>query len=442
MPQPMYLDTEQLYAYYQQHPRLCTDTRRLQVGDLFLALRGPNFDANAFASQALAAGAAYVIVDDPLLATTGQHLLVQDGLRALQALAAHHRRQWGRWVIGLTGSNGKTTTKELLASILAEQLPLLATPGNWNNHIGLPLTLLQLTPAHQLALLEMGDNKTGDIAELCQIADPDWALITNIGEDHLQGYAQGMAGNAATKRELFDYVAQKGGRLFINLDDPWLAPAARLADTTYGQAGQYRISQLGQDAAGQQLLLEYPEGQLPLQTVLPGNHNAENVLLAATVALELGVPPTAIQSGVACYHPHNNRSQWKNLKGKQVLLDAYNANPTSMRAALDTFLTLAQGASLLVLGDMLELGPEEAAAHSRLGQWLATRLAQHQHPVQLLLVGPAMAQLLPYLPGAAAYPDASAARQAFIDLWAEAEAVFLKGSRGLALERLIAHVDN
>lgn len=433
-----YTNPDELYRLYVECGSLCTDTRSLLPGQLYVALKGPNFNGNAFAIQALEAGAAYAVVDEPQYATHERCLLVEDGLEALQWLARMHRRAWGRTVIGLTGSNGKTTTKELLYSILSREMTVLATPGNLNNHIGLPLTLLQLQPRHRLALLEMGDNKTGDIAELCHIAEPNMALITNIGQDHLQGYEGGMAGNAATKCELYEYVSGHGGTLFVNLNDPWLAPWAGTQTLNYGPGGRYHIEQLTQSLAGQDLLLYYPGGTLRLHTPLPGAHNAENVLLAATVALHLGIAPVSIQQGVAAYSPQNNRSQLLHREGKTILLDAYNANPSSMEAALHTFFAQAEGPLLLVLGDMLELGDEAAAAHHQLGLLVAELTTQSKHPVQVLLVGELMKEACTALPQAAWAPDVETARPIWQQLMGSADYVLLKGSRGIALERLLS----
>ncbi len=434
-----------LEALYLSCAGVNTDTRSLKEGQLFVALRGPSFDGNAFGAQALAAGACAVVMDDATAAAalpTERVVLVSDALRALQALARHHRRRLAVPVIGLTGSNGKTTTKELLRAALASRHHVWATPGNRNNHIGLPLTLLEAHEAHQVLLLEMGDNHPGEIAELCAIAEPTHGLITNVGLDHLGGYAS-LAENAATKLELFDYLRHHGGEAYVNAADPALAAYARrhpMVATSFGTAA----ADLWADAIehhieGLRFRLHWRGWAQPERIEVPlyGRYNIENLLAAALVALAFEVGVDQLRAAFASYQPRNNRSQIVRAGRQTFILDAYNANPSSMQAALEDFIALdAPGPRAVVLGDMLELGPHSADEHHKLGE-----LLRQAGSMRIVLVGPEMQAAREALPAQADvhhFADRAAAAGAIAELLADRAVVLVKGSRGLALEKLVA----
>lgn len=358
--------TEQLYERFRATTGICTDTRTITQGCLFVALKGPNFDANGFAAQALEQGARYVVVDDPGVVGDERYLTVADGLKALQDLARHHRRTLSIPVVGITGTNGKTTTKELVHAVLAADRPTLATSGNLNNHIGVPLTLLRLNAEHRIAIIEMGANKPGDIAELAAIAEPTHGLITNIGKAHLEGFGS-YEGVIATKTELYRDLAARKGDLFVNGDDELLMGKSEgRRRTTYGRSPD---ADTAGDRVGAGPFLEVVFAGRDARahhatTRLIGAYNLHNVLAAVAIGQHFGVPDERIAEALTAYAPSNNRSQFTDTGRNQLVLDAYNANPTSMAAALENFAAMrSERPKLAILGDMLELGAESAKEH-------------------------------------------------------------------------------
>jgi len=427
-----------LYPHYlAAGGRVSTDSRQAQPGTLFFALNGPSFRGAAFAPQALAKGAAHAVVDDAALAATdpGRYTYAPDPLAALQALARHHRQQFAIPVLAVTGSNGKTTTKELLTAVLAQQFRVLATIGNLNNHIGVPLTLLRLRAGeHDFAVIEMGANHRGEIAELCALAQPTHGLITNIGKAHLEGFG-GAEGVALGKGELFDYLARTGGTAFVNTLDARLPALAALVPTrlSYPEpADTYPATLL---AAAPAVALRLADGT-DVAAQLTGDYNFPNLAAAAAVGQHFGIAPEKIASALARYNPQNNRSQLlRTAAGNELVLDAYNANPSSMSAALRSFATrptAAGQAKLVILGDMFELGAESPAEHRQLGQLLA----QLGLPA-VLLIGPEMGAAL-----GAGGPVRHFATKAEAADWlrqhpVRGQQVLVKGSRGMALETLV-----
>lgn len=365
---------EELYSIYIAHPVVCTDSRKIEPGCLFFALKGDRFDGNQYARSALEAGAAYAVVDDPSLANTEGMLLVEDVLGSLQALAAHHREQLGLPILAITGTNGKTTTKELCAAVLSRAYLLLYTEGNLNNHIGVPLTLLRLKAEHQLAIIEMGASKRGDIAELCAIARPNYGLITNIGIAHLEGFGT-KEQIALTKGELYDWLSQHEGKAFVWCDSPDLETlSSGIPSVAYGFEGDAVVrGALEHETGGSPYLALSWEaaciGVAPHRqpTRLVGQYNAPNVLAAVAVGLFFDVAPSDIEEALAQYTPTNNRSQLIESRYNRIVADAYNANPVSMRRALESFAQLCgAGQGLLILGGMRELGGESDALHREL----------------------------------------------------------------------------
>ncbi len=358
--------SEQLYSAFLSCNGVCTDTRAITEGCLFVALKGPSFDANTFAAEALAKGARYAVVDDPGVVRDERYLLVPDGLKALQELARHHRRTFAIPVIGITGTNGKTTTKELAHAVLSAGHDTLATSGNLNNHIGVPLTLLRLTGSHRLAIIEMGANKPGDIAELCAIAEPTHGLITNMGRAHLEGFGS-YEGVIRTKSELYDHLRSQSGKVFVHADDPLLMERSEgLERLTYGRGPDADTSG-DATTAGPFLGLVFvgrDELAYHADTRLIGAYNLPNALAAVALGQHFGVDDGAIAANLTAYTPGNNRSQFLDTGRNHLVLDAYNANPTSMRAALENFAAMAgDRPKLAILGDMRELGPESRREH-------------------------------------------------------------------------------
>lgn len=370
------LDLSALYALYLEHSGVQTDTRLLKPGDLFFALRGPNFNGNAFARHAIdEKGAAYAIIDEPSAATCDRCFLVDDVLATLQGLARHHRRQLDIPVLAITGSNGKTTTKELTAAVLRERFNAPATEGNLNNHIGVPLTLLRTPRSADMAIVEMGANHQKEIAALCQIAEPTHGLITNCGKAHIEGFG-GEEGVRKGKGEMYDYLRDTAGTIFRNTDLPYLRDMARGIErqVTYGTANADYCGQPVMEGQYLHVLLFDPQDGiegLMLETQLVGGYNFANVMTAVAVGLHFGVPALAIAEAIAGYTPGNSRSQWVERGRTRIILDAYNANPTSMCAAIDAFAATPGDAKMLWLGAMKEMGVAEHAEHAALVKYLS-----------------------------------------------------------------------
>ena len=363
-----------LYEKFKECAGVATDTRKDLQNRLFFCLKGETFDGNQFAPLAIEKGAKYVVVDNEKFAYLPQAILVEDTLKALQDLAQQHRKQLATPVIALTGSNGKTTTKELVYSVLNQSFRALKTEGNLNNHIGVPLTLLLLTPDTDIAIVEMGANHPGEIAALCQIADPDFGYITNFGRAHLEGFGS-FEGVVKAKSELYDYLKKAGKRIFFCQDN------ALQADLLEGYSQTYSFSLEGNEKALLQLTLresipfvKLAWGEKEIPTHLIGRYNAMNAAAAICIGHYFKLSKEAITRAIADYVPSNNRSQWiQKDRGNQVLMDAYNANPTSMHAAIEAFGELKAAHKVLILGDMKELGAYSQKEHQQLVEDIAAR---------------------------------------------------------------------
>lgn len=416
-------------ALYDECTAVCTDSRQITEGCIYIALRGANFNGNIFAEQALASGAKYAIVDEIAYQTNERIYLVDDTLRFLQDLARAHRQRFTLPIIGITGSNGKTSTKELVRCVLSKKYEVLCTKGNLNNHIGVPLTLLQLKEKHQIAVIEMGANKLKDIDELCQIALPTHGLITNIGKAHLEGFLD-FNGVLKTKSELYDHVAANNGTLFVNADDPILVKAAqsRSSNTfTYGQdAGELRGQLLYMDpyAHFSWQYNAYQSEQIDTQMV--GKYNFYNFLAALSVGTFFGVEPKDLNSAISAYCPDNARSQVKETKNNTLILDCYNANPSSMSSALNSFVEMQHPKKLAILGDMLELGAEGPSEHQKVLDYL------NEHQLNYKTVGEIFRQLNPK-----GFAKTSSLMQMLEQQQLEGYLILLKGSRAIALEQLV-----
>lgn len=355
---------EKIYKHYLEAGKISTDSRKIEKGCLFFALKGANFNGNQYATQAIEKGAAYAVVDQEEFATSDRTILVKDVLQCLQELASHHRQQLGIPMLAITGSNGKTTTKELIAAILSNKYKLVFTQGNLNNHIGVPLTLLSMDETTEFAVVEMGANHPGEIATLCQIADPDFGIITNIGKAHLEGFGS-FEGVVRTKGELYEYIGKKNGTIFYNSDNPILEKIGKELPKriSYGKAGADLNGEPVQSPPFIHVKVNFPKGVLYLNSKLTGDYNFENILAAACIGNYFGVDPLQIQKSIKQYTPDNNRSQLIQKDGLRIVMDAYNANPTSMKVSIESFAVDSTENTFLILGDMLELGKYSAQEH-------------------------------------------------------------------------------
>jgi UDP-N-acetylmuramoyl-tripeptide--D-alanyl-D-alanine ligase len=384
----------QLYKIFLQHPTICTDSRICPPDSLFFALKGDNFNANAFALAALEKGCAYAVIDEAEYAIDERFILVDNVLDSLQQLATYHRKQLGTRIIGITGTNGKTTTKELIASVLKEKHNVLFTQGNLNNHIGVPLTLLQLKPEHQIAVIEMGANHPEEIKALAEIACPNYGIITNVGMAHLEGFGS-FEGVKKTKSELYEYIFEHGETIFINKDNKDLVEMATKTGFTIGKSNVQDYSLDSKNATshiyGQiiecspflkmQCKIDNLE-TLQINTQLIGAYNAENVLAAVTIGKFFDIEAEIIKTGLEKYAPQNNRSQLTVTKHNKLVVDTYNANPTSMSAAILNFAQMDIKAKTLILGDMLELGEQSDIEHQNI-----INLLQQYKFENVLLIG-------------------------------------------------------
>lgn len=430
---------EALYQVYLKHPRVCTDSRTVKPGDLFFALKGDNFDGNRFALQALADGAANAVVDDKALAIQERCLYVENALKTLQQLARYHRRQFEIPIIAITGSNGKTTTKELIKEVMCSHYPCHYTKGNFNNHIGLPLTLLAMPLNVEVAIIEMGANHQGEIDFLCHIAEPSHGLITNIGQAHLEGFG-GLEGVKVAKSELYRYLAKTDGVAFINHDEKWLTELAEpvkkkvfyfKSDKPDLRRPGYEVVLLETQPHVQIAFLDESGQLLKIESQLVGRYNFDNIMSAVAIGKYFKVPIHKIKQAITDYVPANNRSQVIQHGDMTIILDAYNANPSSMQAAIQNFAQMKARHKIAVLGDMLELGAYTQEAHVKIAQ-----LAKDQSFDHIILVGklfePASKQLnLIHFDSV----------EALIPWWKNQNLsqshILIKGSRAIQLERIL-----
>ncbi|MBG8555219.1 UDP-N-acetylmuramoyl-tripeptide--D-alanyl-D-alanine ligase [Hymenobacter guriensis] len=422
-----------LYSRFLASSGVSTDSRQPQNGTLFVALNGPSFRGLDFAPQALAKGARFAVVDDAELAAQSpdRYTYAPDPLVALQELAREHRRQFTGPVLAVTGSNGKTTTKELLHAVLSRRYRVQYTRGNLNNHIGVPLTLLSIQPQeHEVAIVEMGANHQGEIALLCGIAEPTHGLITNIGKAHLEGFG-GTEGVARGKGELWQYLAAHEGTAFVNTADAKVMERAQVVaqQITYpGLADTYPAELL---SAAPHVVLRLFDGT-PVEAQINGGYNFLNLAAAAAVGAHFGVPADDIAAALAGYAPTNNRSQLVRTEHNELVLDAYNANPSSMAAALASFAGRpgALSSKMVILGDMFELGPESAAEHHALGEQLASYGFG-----SVVLCGAEIAAAR--RPGFHHFPTKAEAAAWLAHNTPQSQQILVKGSRGMGLETLV-----
>nr|WP_319270387.1 UDP-N-acetylmuramoyl-tripeptide--D-alanyl-D-alanine ligase [uncultured Draconibacterium sp.] len=366
---------ETIYSCFLQSTKVSTDSRKIENGCIFFALKGANFNGNKYANDALKKGATYAIVDEAEYATNDKIFLVDDVLNTLQQLAHYHRKQLGLPILAITGTNGKTTTKELISTVLAKKFEVSFTQGNLNNHIGVPLTLLSMNKSTEFGVVEMGANHPGEIADLCKIADPDFGIITNIGRAHLEGFGS-FEGVIKTKGELYGYLGEKNGTVFYNSDNKILKEKVEPLSKriSYGKENASFTGEVIQSPPFIHVKANFKKGVLYLNSNLIGDFNFENILAAACIGNYFDVDPLKIQQAIKAYHPTNNRSQLINKGEIKIIMDAYNANPTSMAASIESFLENLQGDKYLILGDMLELGAYSDYEHEKIVEMIPESL--------------------------------------------------------------------
>jgi len=430
------VDIAALHQLYVKLGTVCTDTRHLKQGSMFFALKGPNFNGNKFAQQALDAGASYCIVDEKEAKVSERCFLVKDVLTTLQTLATYRRKQMGIPVIAIAGSNGKTTTKELLGAVLDKRYKTFSTQGNLNNHIGLPVSLLSIQTGVEMAVVELGANHLVETANLCEIALPSHGLVTNNGKDHLEGY--GSLDNVRKGNgELFEYLRHNRGIAFVStLQKDLMEDSAPIKRYTYGDKEAYVAGRV--ESASPYLKVWFKEkggeADYTIETKLTGVYNFENVMAAVAVGLFFGVEETDIVKAIEHYKPSNNRSQWKHHDGNDFIVDCYNANPSSMQLAIENLAALdSKNKKMVVLGDMFELGKYSEAEHRA----MIALVASHKID-DVVLVG-------------TEFKKANAAQRVTdrvfdnvrdLKQWFDGEkikgyTILLKGSRGMTLEKLL-----
>lgn len=425
----------QLYDIYLQHSVISTDTRKIAAGSLFFALKGDKFDANTFAQQALDAGAAYAIIDNADY-NSEKCILVDDVLTMLQQLAAHHRRQLDIPFIGLTGSNGKTTTKELIKAVLSQRYKTYATLGNLNNHIGVPLTILGIDNSIEMAVIEMGANHQKEIEQLCNIAQPNYGLITNVGKAHLEGFG-GTEGVKKGKGELYDHLKAHNGQAFVNHDSPILTSMVveRSMEKVlyYGAGADNAVSgELLENSPYLKLKWRLKDGdEYIVQSQLTGAYNLDNILAAICIGNYFKLSPDEINAGISGYAPQNNRSQITKTASNILICDYYNANPSSMFVAIENIGELPEAHKVVILGDMFELGEESPAEHIGVIQKaMATPINQR------IFIGPEFYKQNGKV-DATFYKTVEDAQAGLKADPIKNSTILIKGSRGMALERLV-----
>ena len=419
----------ELYTLFQQYPNIQTDTRKLQPGDIFFALKGPSFNGNLFALQALEQGASYAVVDEDIAPGNEKVLLVEDALTTLQLLAKHHRQQFDIPFIAITGSNGKTTTKELVSTVLASHYTTYTTQGNLNNHIGVPLTLLSIKPDAQIAVIEMGANQQKEIAGYCEYTLPTHGIITNCGKAHLEGFG-GEEGVRKGKGELYDFLRLHDGAIFL-FDDYEYLHSMSVGIQHQFIYGTNHGNIIGQVTSSDPFIHVEVKGiATEIKTHLVGAYNLPNVLCAVAVGTYFNVPVEKMVQAIEHYQPSNSRSQMIEQGSNKIILDAYNANPSSMRVAIENFAKLQADNKVLMLGGMMELGNDSVAEHQQVVELI------QQYPWKyVVLVGGDFAATNN---GTAIFlPHAAAAKDWFRHQEFEHTHILIKGSRSMQMEKII-----
>ena len=444
------MDIKELYRLYQQHPVITTDSRDCPEGAIFLALKGASFNGNEFATQALEKGCAYAIVDEAARQTDERIIVVDDCLQTLKDLAREHRRQFDIPMVGITGTNGKTTTKELIRAVLAEEYNVMATEGNFNNDVGVPKTLLRLSDDHDIAVVEMGASHPGDIKTLVETAEPTCGLITNVGRAHLQGFGS-FEGVCRTKGELYDYLIAHDLPIFVNRDNEHLMQMVSSKSVNgkspdlyyYGQSDAPEILIRGEVVSCAPLLkfrwreqdsdAGYVSDWMEVQTNLIGAYNLDNMLAAITVGYVNNVPLEHINHALSSYMPTNNRSQLTETGKNHLIVDAYNANPTSMKAAIDNFRLMDASPKMAIIGKMGELGDVSAEEHQRTADMLAEAGFD-----EVWLVGDEFEKVANRCPSFRMFHDVEEVKAAIASKMPQGYYILIKGSNSVKLFQLPA----
>ncbi|WP_276500849.1 UDP-N-acetylmuramoyl-tripeptide--D-alanyl-D-alanine ligase [Terrimonas pollutisoli] len=430
------MSIEQLYEIYKQYPSVQTDTRKLKKGDLFFALKGGNFNGNHFAKQAINDGAAYAIIDEKVPITIGvenpdQFILVDDVLKTLQQLAKHHRQQFTIPFIAITGSNGKTTTKELIHAVLSTTYKTYTTEGNLNNHIGVPLTILKIKPDAEMAVIEMGANHPGEIASYCEYALPTHGIITNIGKAHLEGFGS-LEGVKKAKGELFDFLrGQPHAFAFVMWDYDYLQEMSKGISgiIKYGTKDAHITGRVNKTEPFLEVEITQGISNPFIQSKLVGEYNLPNILVAVTVGETFKVPDEKIKLAIENYEPTNSRSQLIEQDSNKIILDAYNANPSSMKLAIENFAKLKAPKKVLMLGAMAELGSESLQEHKTI-----VELIKQNHWSDVALVGGDFLKV--------EHPYHSFENSTLAKIWFqknnfENAYILIKGSRSMQMENIL-----
>lgn len=420
-----------IYKRFREFPIITTDTRNCPEGSIFIALKGERFNGNEYATKALESGSAYAIIDEKEHYTGDPRLILVDNcLKTLQALARHHRRVLNIPVIAITGTNGKTTTKELTSAVLSQKYNVLFTKGNLNNHIGVPLTLLQMTEDHDIAVIEMGANHPGEIKVLAEIAEPNFGIITNIGKAHLEGFGS-FEGVIKTKGELYDYIRRTGGKIFLHNENSILRDLAHgIESIVYGEAERLYVSgRITGNDPFLSFLWKHVTYTGEVHSKLIGSYNLANALAAVAIGCFFNVANREISEALNQYEPQNNRSQLKDTAFNHIIIDAYNANPTSMSAALKNFHDMRVGNKTLILGDMFELGETTLKEHKQI-----VDLISALNFSKVILAGEIFSQIESDFTTLA---DTSSLLEYLKENPVRDSYVLIKGSRGMALEKCI-----
>lgn len=433
------MEIKELYKLFKKNPIICIDSRKAEKKSIFFALKGDNFDGNKFADTALELGCAYAVIDNKKYNKKNdeRYILVENVLSCLQQLASFHRNNIDVKIIALTGSNGKTTTKELIAEVLKQQFKVNYTQGNLNNHIGVPLTLLSMESKHEYGIVEMGANHIGEIKELCSIAQPDFGIITNIGKAHIEGFGS-FEGVIQAKTEMYEYINSKKGSVFIHQDNEILRNAIinypDIELIKYGSSEELFLK--GRIKTGVPFLeceLEIANEIIDVTTQLVGDYNLENVLAAVSVGLRFGVSVELIKKALEKYKPTNNRSQLVKTHRNVLILDLYNANPSSMEVALKNFENIKGKTKIVILGDMLELGKESTNEHKNI-----LELVKSGNCKIAFFIGKEFKKNIKKLPIAnMCFDDSESFRNWLIRYPIKESHILIKGSRGIHLEKVV-----
>ena len=426
------MDIKYIYKHFQECSAISTDSRNITDNSLFFSLKGENFNGNKYAKEALNKGCKYAIVDEAEYAVDKRFILVDDTLKTLQELGKMHRLQMNASVIGITGTNGKTTTKEIVGRVLSEKYAILATPKNYNNHIGVPLTLLNLNKNHEFAIIEMGANHINEIKNLCQLSAPDYGVITNIGKAHLEGFGS-YEKVIQAKSELYDYVCANEGTVFFNKDNELLEKLLQQRNCRTYSYGSGINTYCRGEIVNSVPFLEIKNNNTLIKSQMTGKYNFENILAGICIGTFFNVPSKNIYKTIQNYVPENNRSQILRTDKNEIFLDAYNANPTSMQLALENFYDIKRRKKVIILGDMFELGKFSTQEHNNIISKI------HEFGFQnVYLVGKEFSETKPkkYF----VFQDTEDLMNYIKEHPITDSSILIKGSRGMALEKIVEYL--